>query len=331
MRIALPVNLSLPGPSSGAGGTVVAWGGATIGTTWSVRAVASSGMAIEGGEQAIAGLLAIIIAQMSNWETASDISRFNHGPIGRWRDMPSLFLHVLRHALDIAARSGGAFDPAIGGLVERWGFGPSATVDASAMIDAPATPRLREGWTSIAVQGHQVRRTADIALDFSGIAKGFAVDAISKLLTERGLPHHLVEIGGELRGAGLRPDGQPWWVDLEVPPGLDIRPVRLGLTGLSVATSGDYRRYFESGGVRLSHNMDPRTGAPVRNGVASVTVCDVSAMRADAWATALCVLGAENGMTLARRERLAAMIVVRDGEGGGGRELLSPAFARMMA
>jgi thiamine biosynthesis lipoprotein len=121
-----------------------------------------------------------------------------------------------------------------------------------------------------------------------------------------------VEVGGELRGCGLKPDGQPWWVQLEEPdPASPGRGTVLALHGLSVATSGDYRRWFEHGGRRYSHTIDPRNGLPIRHGLACVTVVHASCMSADAWSTALGVLGPEAGPALANRLGLAARFVVR--------------------
>jgi thiamine biosynthesis lipoprotein len=140
--------------------------------------------------------------------------------------------------------------------------------------------------------------------------------------------HFLVEIGGELRGDGVRPDGQPWWVDVEPPPGLSVPTLRVALCGLAVATSGDYRRFRLEGDRRLSHSIDPATGAPISNAVASVTVLHDSAMLADAWATAITVLGPERGMRLATQHGLAARLVERQGD--GGREYMTPALAAML-
>ena len=170
---------------------------------------------------------------------------------------------------------------------------------------------------------------AQVALDFSGIAKGYAVDAVAERLRALGCRHFLIEIGGELRGEGIRPDGQPFWVDLETPPDIATLPIlRIALCGISVATSGDYRRFREEGGRRLSHSIDPGTCAPADNGVASVSVLHSSTMLADAWATAIGILGPQAGMQLAAREGLAVQMIVREGQ--EGREYMTPALAEML-
>lgn len=294
-----------------------------MGTTWSARIAALPGRLAEAIEPGIRAILDRIVAQMSQWEPESDLSRFNRSSPGSWQRLSPEFVHVLDVALDVAARSGGAFDPAMGVLADRWGFGPSGP-RASVPPVEPKSERRIELHSLL----FSARRSTAAALDFSGIAKGYAVDAVAGYLHGLGLEDFLVEIGGELRGSGIRPDGQPWWVDVEQVPGASIAPIRVALHGLSVATSGDYRRNFEAGGKRYAHTLDPRTGAPTDNGVASVTVLHAECMLADAWATALTVLGPE-GFAVAEREGLAAHMVVREGK--GAREILSPGFLAMLA
>ena len=289
-----------------------------MGTSWSVRIADAP----SGCEDTIRDVLARIIAQMSNWEAGSDISRFNRSRIGQWVSLPADLMTVLRAGIDMAKLSGGAFDPAVGRLVDSWGFGPSGIYAPSSRSNH-ASP-----WTAIEVGEQQARRTADVTLDFSGIAKGFAVDAVAQRLRDLGARHFLVEIGGELRGDGIRPDGQPWWVDVESPPGLGLPTLRIALCGLSVATSGDYRRFRVENDRLLSHSIDPATGMPIANHVASVSVLHESAMMADAWATAITVLGHQSGMTLATRHGIAARLIRREDD--GGQEYMTPALATML-
>lgn len=296
-----------------------------MGTSWSVRIVDAP----PGAQADIEGVLARIVGEMSHWEPGSDISRFNRSVLGRWQPLPPQFLHVLSTALDIGRASDGAFDPAMGLLADLWGFGPAGPREGVPQDLVIAEALTVSGARHIAFDpiGRRARRLTSAQLDFSGIAKGFAVDAVAERLLGAGVRDFLVEIGGELRGEGIRPDGQPWWVDLEAVPGSDLAPVRIALHGLSVATSGDYRRAFTHHGRIYAHTLDPRTGRPLENGVASVSVMHAEAMRADAWATALGVLGPQ-GMPLAEREGLAAHMVVRDG--AGFCEFLSPAFSEML-
>lgn len=291
-------------------------GGPTMGTTWSALLVDPPAAA----QRLIDDTLAGVIAQMSNWEAASVISRFNRAPIGEWMVLPADMMAVLRAGLDVARLSDGAFDPAIGHLVDQWGFGPAPYAPP---MTCPGSP-----WTFIETDGDRARRNADLRLDFSGIAKGFAVDAVADRLSSIGVANMLVEIGGELRGAGVKPDMQPWWVDVEPPPDLPAPTLRIALCGLGVATSGDYRRFRHVDGRRMSHSIDSSTGAPIAEGVASVTVLHASAMMADAWATAITVLGPNKGMQVATHQGLAARLLLRTPD--GPREYMTPALAAML-
>jgi thiamine biosynthesis lipoprotein len=271
--------------------------------------------------EAIERRLAAIVAEMSQWEPRSLLSQFNRAPAGSWSTLPEDFATVLGAALDIAERTQGAFDPTHGRSAALLGFGaiPVDRAPSAAELDGALAAA---GWRRLEFDraSRRARQPGGLWLDLSGIAKGFAVDAVSALLAGMGIEDALVEIGGELVGRGLRPDGQPWWVDLEDPPGPALPPLRVGLHDMAVATSGDY--------VRGAHTIDPRTGRPLPAHVASVSVLHDTAMMADAWATALTVLGPERGADLAAREGLAARIVSR-GEVGAV-ETVSPALQAMI-
>ncbi len=321
MRIALPAvidvdALAICDPAV----AITDLAGETMGTRWSVRCVLPSRLTADGMRAAITARLDNLVAQMSHWSTTSDLAMFNRSPTGHWTRLPADFAQVMGEGLTIAAETGGAFDPAIGRVVDAWGFGPVA-------VAAPPTPATIaevlavSGWRRLAMRDGHLRQPGGLALDLSGIAKGYAVDAVAILLRDRGVGHALVEIGGELAGQGFRPDGQPWWVDLEVPPGTDVAPLRVALHGIAVATSGDY--------VRGGHTLDPRTGWPVANGVVSASVVHATALAADAWATALTVMGAEAGMAAAASRGIAARIVTLID--GGTREYLTPALTAMLA
>ncbi|SNS43061.1 thiamine biosynthesis lipoprotein [Sphingomonas laterariae] len=308
-----------------ADGRIVALGGRTMGTSWSAKIVATQSLA--GMQALLETLLDRVIAEMSNWETTSDISRFNRAPAGRWQALPPDFFTVLRRALDIAAASGGAFDPTAGALVDLWGFGPAPArlAPPSDTEIAAALAAAGHGRIAIDIHARRAQQPGGLVLDLSGIAKGFAVDLLAEHLRVAGHRHFLVEVGGELVGEGVTPDGQPWWVDLEAPPGNLVPPARIALHGLAIATTGDYRRYFDHDGQRYAHSIDPRSGRPVANGVASVSVVHRRCMDADAWATALTVLGMDQGMALAIEQGLAARFI--SNEGG---EAFSPALAAML-
>lgn len=294
-----------------------------MGTTWSVAIAGAVDDALAPVQQAIEAELARVIAQMSPWEPASDISLFNASPPGTWRRLPGDFATVLDCALEVARITGGAYDPAIGALVDLWGFGPAGRRNGVPHADAIDHARRQSGWRLVRRDGDTVLQPGGIHLDLSSIAKGYAVDRVSACLDRFGLGDHLVEIGGELRGRGMKPDGAPWWVAIE-----RCEPETLvALHGLSIATSGGSQRFIERDGVRLPHVIDPRSGSPVRNGTTQVTVLHRDCMIADAWATALMVLDAGDALALAERRDLAARIVI---DANGGREHLTSAFAAML-
>jgi thiamine biosynthesis lipoprotein len=177
--------------------------------------------------------------------------------------------------------------------------------------------RARCGWQRLRVGVDGALQPGGLALDLCAIAKGHAVDRICARLADLGLDAMLVDIGGELRGHGVKPDGQPWWVALEQPPGCDTTGCVLAAHDIAVATSGDYRRCWRDAHGRLrSHTIDPRCGVPIEHGVASVSVVHASCMWADAWSTALMVLGPDKGLALAERQRLAARFIIRDARTG---------------
>lgn len=310
-------------------------GGNTMGTTWSVRYLHTDPAPDAAVRDSLQLRLDGVVAQMSHWQPDSNLSRFNDAPPGSWHSLPAAFFDVLGYGLEIARKTQGAYDPCAGALVNCWGFGarrrynePHFYAPADAQIQAIVQRRDRERM-NIEADSHRVCQPGDVQIDLSSIAKGAAVDDLALTLDMLGIDHYLVEVGGELRGAGMKPDGQPWWVALEGVPDLGGgEPVVVALHGLSVATSGDYRRYFQHRGKRASHTLDPRTGYPIDNGVASVTVLHRECMAADALSTALTVLGPQDGMRFAEREGLAARFLVRRGDALD--ELCSTAFNELL-
>jgi thiamine biosynthesis lipoprotein len=276
-----------------------------MGTGWSLQAVGAS-PSIAAGVQAA---LDRVVAQMSQWEPNSDLSRFNRAEAGVWRELPPEFAQVVDAALTIARASDGAFDPCLGALTERWGFGASGPVDR-----VPAAADDDERRIEFDPHTRRIQRSAGAILDLSGIAKGYGVDLAAEWLLAQGVRHFLLDVGGELRGEGIRPDGQPWWVDVEMPPTSSVAPYRIALHDLSAATSGNYRRGFAVDGQHYSHSFDPRTGRPIVHTVSSVTVLHRSCMMADGWATALTVLGPAAAIALADAQQLAACVIAGDRE-----------------
>ena len=297
---------------------VVQLAGATMGTTWHVTVVESSTDVTQSAlQQGIEEQLAQVDRSMSTYREDSEISRFNAATPNTWFTVSPGFYHVLSTALVVGRNSGGAYDVTVGPLVNLWGFGPGPAIDAP-----PAEPAIKQllaqvGQDNIRLDGDssQLMKRVDLSLDFSSLAKGYAVDQVANWLAGQGLKQFLVEVGGEMRMAGMSGRGDPWRVAIEQPDsaGRSVATA-ISLTDVSVATSGDYRNYFEVAGVRYSHSIDPRTGYPVAHDLVSVTVVHPSAMLADAWATALTVLGAEQAMAVAQAEALAVYFIRSTGE-----------------
>ena len=336
-RVLLPLQIDDRAPPPGA--VIRHLHGLSMGTSWSVRLVDSPmpGRAASADlQQGLQQQLDLVVAQMSHWEPHSDLGRFNRAPPGSWQQLPAAFAEVLGFALQVSGASGGAYDPAAGALVNAWGFGPVNRYDQPGFRapDAATVAQLlsQQGRLEFDAAARRARQPGGLQLDLSAVAKGHGVDRLARYLESQGIEHYLAEVGGELRGAGCKPDGQPWWVMLEQVDGVDasVHPpeMMLALHGLSVATSGDYRRFFHDGTVRQAHTIDPRIGMPIANHLASVTVVHAECMAADAWSTALTVLGAEAGMALAEQQGLAARFVQRDG--GAYREYLSSALLAML-
>ncbi len=334
-RVLVPLRLDA-GSVPALGARVHELQGRTMGTRWSLRAAAGVAPALPAWRRCAEAVFGEVIAQMSHWEPDALLSRYNRAPAGSWVPLPSAFRTVLDCALKVAQASGGAFDPAAGALVERWGFGARAPHFGDAGFQAPNDEAVADalalgGWQRLRYADGQLLQPGGLQLDFSAIAKGYAVDLLLQELRGRcRLKHLLVEVGGELRGQGLRPDGQPWWVEIAAPPGARLRRTRVALHGLAIATSGDDQRFFtDAQGHRCPHSIDPRSGRPIANGLASVSVLHESCMWADAWSTALTVLGPEAGLELARERQLAALFVLRRAD-GGWTEIESPALQDLM-
>jgi thiamine biosynthesis lipoprotein len=257
-----------------------------------------------------------INAQMSTYMETSALSIFNQSKTQDWEEIPVDLYTVIGEALRINKLSYRAFDVTIGPVVNLWGFGPEAQLEV-----IPDESTIREALDSVGSQYIHLRKPpyaikkdrADLYIDLSAIAKGYAVDVITNYLDELSMKNYMVEIGGEIKTRGINPDNKVWHIGIEKPLD-DQRSVQtvITLNNTAMATSGDYRNYFEENGIRYSHTIDPSTGKPITHKLASVTVLHPSAMTADAMATALLVLGPERGSELALRENLAALFIIRD-------------------
>ena len=292
--------------------------GPTMGTRWSASMDADPCVDLATLRHDLAAAVAQVDAQMSPWKPDSDLMRLNRAPVDAWVDLSADILEVLVCALDIQRLSAGAFDPGVGALVNAWGFGAVRDAPDAVAIQAArhAAPRPTHACLELDCPAGRARKRAPLQLDLCAIAKGYAVDRMVAVLQQHGVQHGLVALDGELRAVGSQASGVPWALALESPES-GHRAVHgvIELQDLAVATSGDYRRYFDVGDARLAHSMDARCAAPVNNGVASVTVLARTCMHADAWATALLVAGPGEGLAMAQRMGLEALFLLRRPEG----------------
>lgn len=300
--------------------------GQTMGTTWSVRAVAPPGVLAHEWQAGVQRCLDDVDGQMSTYKPDSALSRFNAAPGGTRVAMPEACFAVVLRALRLARDTGGAYDPTVGPLVNLWGFGPEARPARAPSPDAIAAARGRVGWWRVDVDepARKLFQPGGVYLDLSSIAKGHAVDRVGAWLDDAGARAWLVEVGGEMKGRGTKPDGTPWRVGIERPDGSGAYDYVVALSGRAIATSGDYRRSHELDGVMRSHHVDPRAGHPVAHGVASVSILAAEAIEADPLGTAMTLLGPDEGLAFARERDLAVLFVLR---GPRGLEThISPAF-----
>jgi thiamine biosynthesis lipoprotein len=293
--------------------------GEALGTVWAVTLVSPDAEALDRQalRRRVMQTLDRVDRSMSHWRDDTELTRFNRDlDAGSFQLSPET-RRVAAAALTLARETGGAFDPTVGPLVAAWGFGPEAATEEP---DERELARLRErvGWQRLRWDEQQrlVRRAPGVELDLSAIAKGYAADALAQMLAADQPAGVLVEVGGEVHAFGTAADGGPWRVGVESPvaPGSKLETV-VALTGAALATSGDYRQVRVSEGVARSHILDPRTGQPLANRVASASVIAPTCMEADGVATALMVMGPEAGLAwVEERPWLEALILVRDGD-----------------
>ncbi|RYE41062.1 MAG: FAD:protein FMN transferase [Hyphomicrobiales bacterium] len=290
--------------------------GATMGTRYTARFVVPEEAHVQTIVAGLQAAVTAVDAQMSNWKADSDLSRLNRAAPDEWVPVPANLATVLLRSIEIGRETGNAFNIGVGGLVEAWGFGPATGKSPQRTLPSSRACQPLDQVLEIDLPGRRVRKHACVALDLCGIAKGFGVDELARVLARHGIGAWLVGIDGEMRMRGGKPDGSPWAIALEAPG--DERRAAMGVLELddaAIATSGDYRHWREVDGARISHTMDPRTGAPLRGAVASVTVIAPTCADADAYATALMVLGEHAGCEHARQHALDALFVMREGNG----------------
>lgn len=304
--------------------------GPTMGTTWKVTIVGT----LNNAEQTrvtdvITHELADVDVQMSTWRPDSEISSFNASSSTAPFKASKGFVEVVSLALETHAASGGAFDITLAPLIDAWGFGPSGKrPDVVPTDEMLATLRARTGADKLHADlsaGTITKDLPGLSIELSAVAPGYAADRIAAGLTALGHTDHMVDVGGEIRVTGESPQGGPWRLGIERPDstGGVVHEVVL-LTDQALATSGDYRNYYEQGGQRLSHTLDPKTARPIAHKLASVSVIHRSAALADAWATAFNVLGPDAGLALAEQQAIPALFLVRQADGSFAERTTTP-------
>jgi thiamine biosynthesis lipoprotein len=279
----------------------------------------------------IDSLLIQINQKMSTYLTDSEISQFNQYRKSDWFAVSSELVLVVESALDISAKSEGAFDITTGPLVNLWGFGPENRSELVPGEDEIRARKLLVGFEKLQVRDKPAgikKEISDLYCDLSAIAKGYGVDQVAIFLEKIGYANYMVDIGGEIKAGGKRSHTDYWKIGVAIPEEkLGIQKV-IPLYNMAVATSGDYRNYFEKDGIRYSHMIDPRSGRPITHHLASVTVLHDSCMIADALATAIDIMGPETGLEFALMRELPVFLIVR--KGNGFIEKMTPEFEKIL-
>ncbi len=292
--------------------------GDTMGTRWHVSAELPASHGPEQLKDLVQRELDSVNESMSTYRDDSDLGRFNRAPVLEWVTISPATFEVTEVALRVSRETDNAFNPAVAELVDLWGFGPSArdgnvptSVQIGVALEATQLDRL-----DLDPAGPALRKRAALQLDYSAIAKGYGVDRVAAVLEQAGVRNFMVEVGGEVRTRGAHPDGRPWRIGIEVPQMVQGEAIAaLEPNDEAVATSGNYRNYREVDGVRYSHTIDPANGYPVTHNLASVTVVAPTAVVADAYATAISVMGPDEGMAFAESRALPVYMLVKKDSG----------------
>ncbi len=253
---------------------------------------------------------------LSTYQPDTELMQFNQSPIGQWQTTSPMLFDAITTALSVSQATQGVYDVTVGALVELWGFGKQAIPSHIPTEYEISQARAKVGWQYVAVdtQKKQLQRQKDVFINLSSIGEGVAVDELQKVLAKHNIKSYMLSVAGTLRTQGVKPNGQAWQIAIEKPDasGLPERLLSLG-QGAIVSTSGSYRNYHEIDGIRYSHTIDPRTAKPISHKTVSTTVVfkDTTAANADAWATALNVLGAEEGIAIAQKNHIAVYYLVK--------------------
>ena len=305
--------------------------GSTMGTTYNVKFVASETLEPDALQREVNALLVNINQRMSTYITDSELSRFNQLRSTEKFPMSPEILFVMSEAVRLGALSDGVLDVTIGPLINLWGFGPQSRPETIPLAEDISKAKSISGLDKLLLVDGWARKTEpELYVDLSTIAKGYGVDRVAELLERYHLRNYLVEIGGEMRVSGNNTSDMPWRIAVEKPVSTE-RAVQkvISIGDNAIATSGDYRIYYEEHGVRYSHLINPHTGYPIKHNLVSVTVVHPSSMTADGLATALNVMGKEKAILLAERNKLAVLLISK--ENGEFIEYTTPEFEQFIS
>jgi len=290
--------------------------GVTMGSAWTVKVAGALPMPAAQLQAGVQAQFESVDQALSTYRPTSDLSRFNAVDSGEWVAIDAQLGAVLSYALSLARRSDGAYDVTVGPLVNLWGFGPDPAENRVPDRDAIDAARARVGWRKVEVDASLARARKDpgVRVDLSSLGKGRGVDRVAEYLDSAGVADYLIDLSGKLRARGSNGAGKPWRVAVEQPGADntdDALPASIALRDASVATAGDYRRYFEVDGRHYSHIIDPQTGAPVTHATVSATAMGSTCMEADALATVLMVMAPDAAQRLADEARIPALLILR--------------------
>ena len=306
--------------------------GPTMGTSYNIKLILppSRSNELESLSQDVKATLADIEKKMSTYQRDSELSLFNASLQGSWFTVSDALFTVISAAQALSDRSFGAFDSTVGPLVNLWGFGPSHQLDKVPTETELAKAFARVGYKKLLLdrKASRIKKEGDIYLDLSAIAKGYGVDQVMELLLSKNITSALVEVGGEIRAIGLKPSGNAWRIAIESPLA-NTRAIQkvIDIKDMALATSGDYRNYFEKDGLRYSHTINPETGKPITHTLASVTVLHENCMMADGLATMFMVMGPDRALEYANKNNHSIFMLVKSE--GGFTEIMSQSFIEL--
>jgi FAD:protein FMN transferase len=297
--------------------------GETMGSEWTVKIAGALPLSAPGLRAGVQQQFERVDQALSTYRADSALSRFNDDTSGEWQRIDPDLAEVMGYGLELAQSSGGAYDITVGALVNLWGFGPDPAQDRAPDAAAIDAARSRVGWRKVEVDltGLRARKQPGVRVDLSSLGKGHGVDRVAEYLDAHGVSNYLIDLSGKLRAHGRNPRGAAWRVAVEQPAADDPSgaartvPATVALDDSSIATSGDYRRYFEAGGKHYSHIIDPRSGYPVAHSTLSATATAPTCLRADALATMFMVMAPQDALPLAERSGVALLLIRRDGAG----------------